>query len=67
MNQQAVNVVDLAAYRERRNQHFASGPSAFLPTQPAHFLPFPVMLPVIVGWFPVWMPGVALAGDAVDR
>jgi len=68
MNQQAANVVDLGAYRARRTRYAISTPSSAFGAAPAgHFMAIPVLLPVMIGWLPVWVPGLAVSDDAVDQ
>lgn len=63
MVQHASNVVDFAAYRSRRGALLPQTlPSAILQGVPAFAVP--VLLPIMVGWIPMWVVGVAIAKRA---
>lgn len=68
MVQHASNIVDFVAYRSRRSRRalpLEALPSAIMQGMPSFALP--VLMPVMVGWLPVWMPGVVIAGQATDE
>jgi hypothetical protein len=67
MSRQAADIVDFAAYRARCNQDSALAPMIpydMMLSRPAFAMP--VLLPVVIGWLPMWMAGVAIAAGTAD-
>jgi hypothetical protein len=67
MSQQAANVVDFSAYRARRHQYSPPTVNPYAMMPGGSFFAMPVLLPVMIGWLPVWMASVAVAGGAADE
>ena len=68
MVSRAPNVIDLASYRERRGHHEA--PAQALPfdaMQGGSVFVMPVLLPVMFGWFPVWVVGAFVNCRTADE
>ena len=55
MSQQAANVIDFAAYRERRAQHLPSVSMSPCDLGPKGLLfAMPVLMPIVIAWLPIW-------------
>lgn len=68
MSQHAANVVDFAAYRALRDRRLPVAHAiAYDVMQTGPVFALPVMLPVMIGWLPVWMAGVAISGGTADE
>jgi hypothetical protein len=55
MTQQAANVIDFTAYRERRAQ--CSPVVPMIPYDPAQgglLFAMPVLMPIVIAWLPIW-------------
>jgi hypothetical protein len=55
MTQQAANVIDFAAYRARRAQHWPLVPMfPYDLGQSGLLFAIPVLMPIVIAWLPIW-------------